>query len=96
MSQPPTSSPSTNSWGIVGQFDSALSCSRIAGWGRMSTAANGVPSDCRAPTVRAENPQRGCSGVPFMKRITRFSSIAALMASRICVFSSVMAPSYAV
>ena len=45
MSQPPTSSPSTNSCGIVGQFESAVSSWRIRGSGRMSTAANGAPSD---------------------------------------------------
>ena len=40
MSQPPTSSPSTNSCGIVGQLESAESSWRIRGSGRMSTAAN--------------------------------------------------------
>ena len=57
----------------------------MGGSGRMSTAANGVPSACSVATVRAENPQAGCSGVPFMNRITLFSSIAFSMASRICV-----------
>src|SRR6185312_10328219 len=76
MSQPPTSSPLTNSWGIVGQLDSADSSWRIRGSGRMSTAANGASSACNAATVRAEKPHIGCSGVPFMKRITGFDLIA--------------------
>ena len=42
MSQPPSSSPSRNSCGIVGQFEIAESSWRIRGSGRMSTAANGV------------------------------------------------------
>ena len=44
----------------------------------MSTAANGRPTDWRIATVRAEKPHIGCSGVPFMNRITSFSSIALL------------------
>ena len=76
MSQPPTSSPSTNSCGIVGQFESAESSWRIRGSGSTSTAANGWPTDCRIATVRAEKPHAGCSGVPFMNRITWFSEIA--------------------
>ena len=55
----------------------------MRGSGRMSTAANGAPSACSAATVRAEKPHIGCSGVPFMKRITRFSPIASAIASRI-------------
>src|SRR3954471_10578002 len=82
MSQPPTSSPSTKSCGIVGQLDSADSSWRMRGSGRMSTAANGAPVDCRAATVRAEKPHAGISGVPFMKRMTRFSRIASAIASR--------------
>src|SRR4051794_11055943 len=82
MSQPPTSSPSTKSCGIVGQLDSADSSWRIRGSGRMSTAANGAPVDCRAATVRAENPHAGISGVPFMKRMTSLSRIASAIASR--------------
>src|SRR4051794_8114042 len=82
MSQPPRSSPSTKSCGIVGQFDSADSSWRMRGSGRMSTAAKGAPVDCRAATVRAEKPHAGISGVPFMKRITRFSRIAPAIASR--------------
>jgi hypothetical protein len=69
--------------GIVGQFESALSSWRMRGSGRMSTAANGVPSPCSAATVRAEKPQAGWSGLPFMKRITGLSEIASAIASRI-------------
>ena len=54
----------------------------MRGSGRMSTAANGVSSVCSAPAVRAEKPQRGASGVPFMKRMTSWSAIASEMASR--------------
>src|SRR4051794_34057556 len=82
MSQPPTSSPLTNSWGIVGQFDSADSSWRIRGSGRMSTAANGAPVASRAAMVRAEKPHAGRSGVPFMKRMTSWSLIASAIASR--------------
>ena len=84
MSQPPTSSPRTNSCGIVGHWERADSSWRIRGSGRMSTAANGVPSASRTCTVRAENPQRGASGVPFMKRMTSFSAIASWIAVLIC------------
>ena len=60
MSQPPTSSPRTNSCGIVGQLESADSSWRIRGSGRMSTAANGVPSaSSAAPCAR-----RTRSGAP--------------------------------
>ena len=62
MSQPPTSSPSTKSCGIVGQFESAESSWRMRGSGRMSTAANGAPSACSAATVRAEKPHGGLLG----------------------------------
>ena len=41
MSQPPTSSPSMNSCGIVGQFERAESSWRMRGSGRTLTAANG-------------------------------------------------------
>ena len=34
--------------------------------------------------MRAEKPQRGMSGVPFMNSITRSSLIARLISSRIC------------
>src|SRR4051794_6628576 len=88
MSQPPTSSPPLNSCGIVGHSEIAESSSRMRGSGRMSTAANGTSSDCSVATVRAENPQAGASGVPFMKRITSCSAIASWMASRIGLLSA--------
>src|SRR5215207_1719048 len=89
MSAPPTSSPLTNSCGIVGQFDSADSSWRMRGSGSTSTAANDASSVWRAPAVRAEKPHIGCSGVPFMKRITGFDLIASSIASRrgFCVSS---------
>src|SRR3954451_12725151 len=82
MSHPPTSSPPTNSWGIVGQFEIADSSWRIRGSGRTSTAAYGLPSASSAAAVRAEKPHIGRSGVPFMKRITSCSPIASVMAAR--------------
>jgi hypothetical protein len=48
----------------------------------MPPAATGASSDCSAAAVRAEKPHIGWSGVPFMKRMTRFSPIAWAMASR--------------
>src|SRR5262245_5767789 len=87
MSAPPTSSPLTNSCGMVGQLEIAESSSRMRGSGRMSTAANGAPTASSAATVRAEKPHAGCSGEPFMKRITGCSSMACWSASRISVAS---------
>ena len=92
MSQPPTSSPLTKSCGIVGQLEIELSSWRIRGSGRMSTAANGAPSACRAATVRAEKPQAGRYGVHFMKRIVGLSAIDSAIASRIGLLCSLMAP----
>src|SRR5215207_6012103 len=91
MSAPPTSSPRTKSWGMVGQLDTALSSWRMRGSGRMSTAANGASRACRAAEVRAEKPHMGCSGVPFMKRMTSFSEIACSIASRRVVGCSLIA-----
>ena len=39
-----------------------------------------------------EKPQAGCSGVPFMKSITSFSSIAFSMKSRISVLVTAVLP----
>jgi hypothetical protein len=64
MSLPPISSPSTNSCGVVGQLEIALSSWRMRGSGRMSTAANGTPTACSAPAARALKPHIGCSGSP--------------------------------
>ena len=55
----------------------------MRGSGRTSTAAKRASSACSAPTVRAEKPHAGASGVPFMKRITSFCAIASAIASRI-------------
>src|SRR4051794_41775713 len=88
MSQPPTSSPSTNSCGIVGQLEIADSSARMRGSGSTSTAAKGAPADCSAATVRAEKPQAGASGLPFMNRITRCSAIACAIAARTSLLSS--------
>ncbi len=48
----------------------------------MSTAANGASKAWSIATVRAEKPQAGASGVPFMKRIVSCSPIASAIASR--------------
>src|SRR3954454_19796583 len=82
MSEPPTSSPLTNSCGIVGQSDSALSSWRMRGSGRTSTAAKPTWSAWSALAGRAEKPHAGASGTPFMKRITSLSRIASAIASR--------------
>src|SRR3954447_21854657 len=82
MSEPPTSSPLTNSCGIVGQSDSELSSWRMRGSGRTSTAANGTSSAWSADEARAEKPHAGASGTPFMNRITSLSRIASAIASR--------------
>ena len=65
MSQPPTSSPRTNSCGIVGHCEIAESSWRMRGSGRMSTAAKRASSACSAATVRVENPHAGASGRPL-------------------------------
>src|ERR1700730_5133945 len=82
MSHPPTSSPLTNSCGIVGQLEIAESSWRMRGSGSTSTAANGASRDCNAATVRALKPQAGASGLPFMNRIVGCSAIASAIASR--------------
>src|SRR3954466_7412885 len=82
MSEPPTSSPLTNSCGIVGQSESALSSWRMRGSGSTSTAANGTSSACSAADARAEKPHAGASGAPFMKRMMSLSRIASAIASR--------------
>ena len=92
MSEPPTSSPSTNSCGMVGQPERPDSSSRIRGSGRMSSAAYFTPSAFSAPDARIENPQAGCWGVPFMKSITRFSLIAFSMKVLISSFVIVRLP----
>jgi hypothetical protein len=86
MSQPPISSPSMKSCGIVGQFEIAESSWRMRGSGRMSSAAYSTPSALSAADVRIEKPHAGCSGTPFMNSITRFSSMAFWMKSRISSF----------
>src|SRR3954454_21399466 len=92
MSQPPTSLPSTKSCGIVGQLEIADSSWRIRGSGRMSSAAYCTPSAFRAAEERIEKPHAGWSGVPFMKSITEFSSIACWRKARISSFVMSVAP----
>src|SRR6202035_5646886 len=60
----------------------------MRGSGSTSTAAKGTSSACSIATVRAEKPQAGASGVPFMNRITLCSPIASAIASRIGLASS--------
>ena len=62
MSQPPTSSPLTNSWGIVGQLEMPRApggCAGRAGCRRRRTARRGPRGP---PTVRAEKPHIGRLG----------------------------------
>ncbi len=68
---------------MVGQPDSPESSSRMRGSGRMSSAAYWTPSALSAPAVRAEKPQAGWLGTPFMKSITLFSLMAFSMKERI-------------
>ena len=82
---------------------------RAAGWSASRSgprAARGCAgrAGCRWPrtrrrrlqglTVRAENPQRGKSGVPFMKSITWFCEIAFWISSRIWSSVTIMAPPF--
>ena len=67
MSAPPTSSPLTNTCGIVGQPEIADSSWRICGSGRMSTAVTGAPARRSACSARSELPHMTNAGVPFMK-----------------------------
>ena len=62
MSQPPTSSPLTNSWGMVGQLEIEDSSWRMRGSGRMSTAAYSAPSDSRAADGARGEPAHGLLG----------------------------------
>ena len=66
MSHPPTSSPRTNSWGVVGQFEIAESSWRIRGSGRMSTAAKRRVERLEGgDRSRAEKPHDGRVGRPL-------------------------------
>ena len=83
MSQPPTSSPSTKSCGIVGQPERAESTWRMRGSGRMSIAAKSASTSRSDWMTRIEKPHIGRSGVPFMNSMTRFPEIAVSSASAI-------------
>ena len=48
---------------------------------RMSKCPNGVPLFCRALTTRELKPQRGASGVPFMRSMTGWLLISSLTLS---------------
>src|SRR6187200_1181024 len=76
MSAPPTSSPLTKTWGIVGQPESAESSWRKRGSGRISTAVTGAPAPRRAASARCEFPQAAKFGVPFMKSVTGSDSMS--------------------
>ena len=79
MSAPPTSSPLTNTCGIVGQPESSDSSCRIDGSGRMSTAVTGAPAARNASSARPELPHITNCGVPFMNSATGSFSITSLM-----------------
>ena len=74
-----------NSWGIVGQPGQARELLADARVGQDVERRVLDTESVEAPEVRMENPQAGCSGVPFMKSITLFSLIAFSMKSRISV-----------
>ena len=88
MSAPPTSSPPTNTCGIVGQPESSDSAWRIAGSGRTFTAVTGAPASRSARSARSELPHMTNCGVPFMKSATGSFSITFLMLSEISLMSS--------
>src|SRR3954447_4250629 len=67
---------------MVGQLEIAESSWRMRGSGRMSTAAYEAPRASSAATVRALKPHMGCSGRPFMKRMTSCSEMALAISSR--------------
>src|SRR5688500_8763941 len=66
MSQPPTSSPSTNSCGKVGHSETFGKLARISGLLRMSTYANFSPQAISIWLERAEKPHCGALGLPFI------------------------------
>ena len=70
MSAPPTSSPLTNTCGMVGQPEIAERSSRICVSSSTSTAVIGAPARRSAPSARSELPHMIASGVPFMNRAT--------------------------
>src|SRR6266404_2543086 len=81
MSQPPTNSPCTYSWGTVGQFENSLMPWRTEGSARTSMPLNLTPRWLRIWTTAAEKPHCGKTGVPFMKSTTGASPICWRMRS---------------
>ena len=70
MSQPPTNSPPTYSWGIVGHSLYALTPSRIESSSNTLTLSNSTPVAWSTRQTCCEKPHWGCCGVPFMYNIT--------------------------
>ena len=81
MSAPPTSSPLTNTCGIVGQPLIAVRSWRICGSGSTSTAVTVAPARRSACSARSELPHMTNCGVPFMKIATSEPSITSLILS---------------
>ena len=71
MSSPPISSPSTYSWGYVGQSEYSFSPSRTSSSWSMSNVPYLASSESSISTICREKPQRGADGTPFMKSMTR-------------------------
>ena len=70
MSSPPTSLPSPYSCGYVGQLEYFFRPCRTSSSDRMSNVSKRTCASCSSPTAVREKPQRGASGVPFMKSTT--------------------------
>ena len=79
ISHPPTNSPPTYNWGIVGHSENSLI--PLLSSGSSSTSyvfifSGGTPCKSSTCTVARENPHCGTAGVPFMKRTTGEASTA--------------------
>ena len=72
MSHPPKNSPSRYTWGKVGQSEYTFMPARKPSSSRMSTVSNGTSMDLNTCTTVLENPQRGCSLLPFMNTTILF------------------------
>ena len=73
ISQPPTNSPLTKSWGNVGQLENWGKLALISGLVSISTNEKGFPQAIKICEAFDENPHWGESGEPFMYKSTGFS-----------------------
>ena len=65
-------------WGYVGQFEYAFKPCRTSSSARISNVPYVILNSFKRPIVVLEKPQRGVSGVPFMKSMTSWDRINAL------------------